>query len=235
MGDEINGVIDGIRQDINDIVDQLAPLGVNLTLIFITLGIVFLGATYMSGSTAFVSPVLRFLGVNFGVLWALRNWTWLVGLSRQTAKDALRAVGIEGYGAMFELAWTSAQRIVNEMAGFTVTDPIASVGDSVIVAMCALVVLIGLSAGSIASAIVRGTPGVMGSHSVLNVISTTSSAALAARHAARGGGGGQGGGTGRGQGGAGGAPSGKSQGPSGGGSPGGMGQVGVHSTGSAFP
>jgi hypothetical protein len=331
MGDEINGVIEAIGKGVIDIVDQLAPMGVDLTLIFITLGIVFLGATYMSGSTAFVSPVLRFLGISFGVLWALNNWTWLVGLSRQTAKDALRAVGIEGYGAMFELAWTSAQRIVNEMAGFTVTDPIASVGDSVIAAVCALVVLIGLSfpglvaalaevelllgsalaplvlpmlaigflrpigfgviqwqaaavlrvialglishliagavtavttlpsmdevyradavqeltllsvlsvmiglaAGSIANAIVRGTPGVMGTHSVLNIISGVGNAAIGAgRLAMRGGGDGAQSGSGSGKG-KGSAQGGGSRNLGGMGQSGG--QVGVRNTGSAFP
>lgn len=145
MGDTINGVVNSIAVGVNEIVAQLAPMGIDVTKIFIVLALIFLGTTYLGGSTAFVAPVFRFLGVSAGVLWALNQWTWLVGLSRDTARQALQAVGVEGYGGMFELAWTSAQRILTEMVGFSATAPLDSVADSLIAAICAVIVLIGLS------------------------------------------------------------------------------------------
>ena len=145
MGDAINGVVNGVAVGVNHVIAALAPFGIGLTLILIVLALLSLGASYMSGATGFVAPLIRFLGISTGVLWALREWTWLVGLSRATAYQALNAVGVQGYGAMFELAWTSAQRILTELVGISPTAPISSSIDSLMAALCAMVVLIGLS------------------------------------------------------------------------------------------
>lgn len=153
MGDAINGVVNGVAVGVNDVIAALAPFGIGLTLILIVLALLFLGASYLSGSTAFVAPLLRFLGISTGVLWALREWTWLVGLSRATAYQALNAVGVQGYGAMFELAWTSSQRILTELVGISATAPIASTIDSLMAALCALVVLVGLSFPAMVAAV----------------------------------------------------------------------------------
>lgn len=153
MGDAINGVVNGVAVGVNDVIAALAPFGIGLTLILIVLALLFLGASYLSGSTSFVAPLIRFLGIGTGVLWALREWSWLVGLSRATAYQALAAVGVQGYGAMFELAWTSSQRILTELVGISATAPIASTIDSLMAALCALVVLVGLSFPAMVAAV----------------------------------------------------------------------------------
>jgi len=107
----------------------------------------------MSGTMAFTGPIWRFLGINTGTMWALLNWAWLVDLSRQTAHTALAALGVDGFGAIFDLAVVSSQRILNEFVGISVTAPLSSVADSFIGALSAFIILIGLSVPGLVAAV----------------------------------------------------------------------------------
>ena len=68
MGEVINGVINGVAVGVNDVIAALAPFGIGLTLVLILLALLFLGASYMSGATGFVAPLIRFLGISTGTV-----------------------------------------------------------------------------------------------------------------------------------------------------------------------
>lgn len=146
LGPTIMSIIVGVASTVNGVIAALVPYGTVLAGTLLLLGIVALGAAFITGGVSAMTPRLwSFTGISAGTLWAIREWDWLVGLSNATAGTILNAMGIAGIAGMFTGAQIASDRLAAEVIGLSMSAPIASTAQSIAAAITSVVVAVGLS------------------------------------------------------------------------------------------
>ena len=129
------------------ITGHLVPIGHNLAISFVTLGVLFLSFRIGTGATSTLAPVVRFTGAAFATLWAIDFWPQLAreALEGARAVTGLIIPGYNGPGDLSELAMNLGERMFAEGIAWTWTAPLSSAMAAAQATIMPVVVVIGLS------------------------------------------------------------------------------------------
>ena len=142
----IEAMIAAIGVQVANATAALVPVGVGITLSFIVLGIVLIGANLMTGSS-FMPQLVRFTGVAAGTMWAITEWP---NIAKQTldaarAATALLVPGYAGPTGLFTVATDISGRLIVEGSSWSWSAPLTSMADAVMLGLAPFLIEFGLA------------------------------------------------------------------------------------------
>ena len=142
----IEAMIAAIGVQVANATAALVPVGVVITLSFIVLGIVLIGADLMTGSS-FMPQLVRFTGVAAGTMWAITEWP---NIAKQTldaarAATALLVPGYAGPTGLFTVATDISGRLIVEGSSWSWSAPLTSMADAVMLGLAPFLIEFGLA------------------------------------------------------------------------------------------
>lgn len=144
--DTINNVIAAVAAQVVTAITALVPVGQAVTGAFIVLSIVMLGVGLATGSSSFLSPIVRMAAAGAGTYWAITYWPDITTGTLDAARAATRLLlgGYDGPQTLFQMADNVAARMTIENSAISVWSP-STYGDAIATAIASIFVWIGLT------------------------------------------------------------------------------------------